>query len=125
MQALGWGPSRAFCVEGGFTSWTGDRDGCRKVGIGDSTCFASKVETAKAVVRRPMGDRNPFRRGTADAAQEGCGSRGGRDQNSGQGLRPRRPRGRPCRRGCPWRCAEARNAIGAARAANELVRDGG
>ncbi|MFD4588952.1 IS701 family transposase [Streptomyces sp. NPDC058434] len=50
------------------TSWTDDRDRCRKAGIDDSTGFATKVEMAKAMVRRAIAERIPFRWVTGDAA---------------------------------------------------------
>ncbi|MEU9388263.1 IS701 family transposase, partial [Streptomyces sp. NPDC048279] len=50
------------------TSWTDDRDRCRRAGIGDEIAFATKVVMAKAMVRKAIADRIPFRWVTADAA---------------------------------------------------------
>ncbi|MFJ7250322.1 IS701 family transposase [Kitasatospora sp. NPDC098652] len=48
-------------------SWTDDRDRCRAAGIGDEVEFATKVQLARAMVRRAIDDRIPFRWVTADA----------------------------------------------------------
>ncbi|MEV7783767.1 IS701 family transposase [Kitasatospora sp. NPDC088351] len=48
-------------------SWTDDRERCRAAGIGDEVEFATKVELARAMVRRAIDDRIPFRWVTADA----------------------------------------------------------
>ncbi|MFJ8871716.1 IS701 family transposase, partial [Streptomyces sp. NPDC102473] len=50
------------------TSWTDDRERCRAAGIDDSVAFETKVVTAKAMVRRAIADKIPFRWVTADAA---------------------------------------------------------
>lgn len=52
------------------TSWTDDRERCRAAGIGDTVGFETKVVIAKAMVRRAIEARIPFRWVTADAA---CG----------------------------------------------------
>ncbi len=49
-------------------SWTEDRDRCRRAAIDDSTGFATKVAMAKAMVRRAIEEKVPFRWVTADAA---------------------------------------------------------
>lgn len=48
-------------------SWMDDRERCRAAGIGDEVEFATKVQLAKAMVRRAIDDGIPFRRVTADA----------------------------------------------------------
>ncbi len=48
-------------------SWTDDRGRCRAAGIGDEVEFATKVDLARAMVRRAIDDRIPFRWVTADA----------------------------------------------------------
>ncbi|MFI6523091.1 IS701 family transposase [Streptomyces uncialis] len=48
-------------------SWTDDRERCREAGIGDEVEFATKVQLARAMVRRAIDDRIPFRWVTADA----------------------------------------------------------
>ncbi|KIQ64612.1 endonuclease DDE [Kitasatospora griseola] len=48
-------------------SWTDDRERCRAAGIGDEVEFATKVQLAKAMVRRAIDDGIPFRWVTADA----------------------------------------------------------
>ncbi|MGM9333837.1 IS701 family transposase [Streptomyces murinus] len=50
------------------TSWTDDRDRCRRAGITDEAVFETKVAMAKAMVRRAITDDIPFRWVTADAA---------------------------------------------------------
>jgi SRSO17 transposase len=50
------------------TSWTDDRDRCRQAGINDDVAFETKVAMAKAMVRRAIADKIPFRWVTADAA---------------------------------------------------------
>ncbi|MET9017039.1 IS701 family transposase [Streptomyces olivaceoviridis] len=50
------------------TSWTDDRDRCRRAGIDDTVVFETKVAMAKAMVRRAIADKIPFRWVTADAA---------------------------------------------------------
>ncbi|MEU9671681.1 IS701 family transposase, partial [Streptomyces bobili] len=50
------------------TSWTDDRERCRRAGIGDEVAFETKVVMAKAMVRKAIADRIPFRWVTADAA---------------------------------------------------------
>ncbi|MDQ0808686.1 SRSO17 transposase [Streptomyces sp. B3I7] len=50
------------------TSWTDDRARCRHSGIGDEVAFETKATMAKAMVRRAIADRIPFRWVTADAA---------------------------------------------------------
>lgn len=50
------------------TSWTDDRERCRRAGIEESTGFETKVAMAKAMVRRAIADRIPFGWVTADAA---------------------------------------------------------
>ncbi|GGV50412.1 hypothetical protein GCM10010293_61390 [Streptomyces griseoflavus] len=50
------------------TSWTDDRKRCHRAGIGDEVAFESKVAMAKAMGRRAIADRIPFRWVTADAA---------------------------------------------------------
>lgn len=50
------------------TSWTDDRERCRRAGVDDSVAFATKVAMAKAMVRRAIADRIPFGWVTADAA---------------------------------------------------------
>lgn len=47
------------------TSWTDDRERCRQAGITDETAFATKVVMAKAMVRKAIADRIPFRWVTA------------------------------------------------------------
>ncbi|CAM5306012.1 SRSO17 transposase OS=Streptomyces griseomycini OX=66895 GN=FHS37_007252 PE=4 SV=1 [Streptomyces griseomycini] len=53
------------------TSWTDDRDRCRRAGIDDGIVFETKVAMAKAMIRRAIADRVPFRWVTADAGY-GC-----------------------------------------------------
>ncbi|MFE1384369.1 IS701 family transposase [Streptomyces sp. NPDC058740] len=48
-------------------AWTDDRERCREAGIDDGVEFATKVQLAKAMVRRAIDDRIPFRWVTADA----------------------------------------------------------
>ncbi len=48
-------------------SWTDDRERCREAGIGDEVEFATKVQLARAMVRRAVDDGIPFRWVTADA----------------------------------------------------------
>ncbi|MFD7736657.1 IS701 family transposase [Kitasatospora phosalacinea] len=48
-------------------SWTDDRERCRAAGIGDEVEFATKVQLARAMVRRAIDDKIPFRWVTADA----------------------------------------------------------
>ncbi|MFE2346696.1 IS701 family transposase [Kitasatospora cineracea] len=48
-------------------SWTDDRERCRAAGIGDEVEFATKVQLARAMVRRAIDDQIPFRWVTADA----------------------------------------------------------
>ncbi|MFD0567840.1 IS701 family transposase [Kitasatospora saccharophila] len=48
-------------------SWTDDRVRCRTAGIGDEVEFATKVQLARAMVRRAIDDKIPFRWVTADA----------------------------------------------------------
>lgn len=48
-------------------SWMDDRVRCRAAGIGDEVEFATKVQLARAMVRRAIDDRIPFRWVTADA----------------------------------------------------------
>lgn len=50
------------------TSWTDDRERCRRAGIGDEVAFETKVAVAKATVRKAIADRVPFGWVTADAA---------------------------------------------------------
>ncbi|GAA3289644.1 hypothetical protein GCM10020295_02020 [Streptomyces cinereospinus] len=50
------------------TSWTDDRDRCRRAGIDDSVTFETKVAMAKAMVRRAIAEKIPFGWVTADAA---------------------------------------------------------
>jgi FOG: Transposase len=50
------------------TSWTDDRERCRRAGIDDSVAFETKVAMAKAMVRKAIADRIPFAWVTADAA---------------------------------------------------------
>ncbi|WP_345204127.1 IS701 family transposase, partial [Streptomyces lavendulae] len=50
------------------TSWTEDRERCRAAGIEDTVGFETKVVMAKAMVRRAITGRIPFRWVTADAA---------------------------------------------------------
>ncbi|RAJ47986.1 IS4 family transposase [Streptomyces sp. PsTaAH-130] len=50
------------------TSWTDDRERCRRAGIDDEVDFETKVAMAKAMVRRAITDKIPFRWVTADAA---------------------------------------------------------
>ncbi|WP_455681382.1 IS701 family transposase [Streptomyces flaveolus] len=50
------------------TSWTDDRERCQRAGIGDKVAFETKVAMAKAMVRRAIADKIPFRWVTADAA---------------------------------------------------------
>ena len=50
------------------TSWTDDRDRCRRAGIDDHVAFETKVAMAKAMVRRAIADKVPFSWVTADAA---------------------------------------------------------
>ncbi len=42
-------------------SWTDDRERCRRAGIGDEVAFETKVAMAKAMVRRAIADKIPFR----------------------------------------------------------------
>lgn len=49
-------------------SWTSDHDRCRAVGIDDTVVFETKVVMAKAMVRRGITEKIPFRWVTADAA---------------------------------------------------------
>ncbi|WP_441248233.1 IS701 family transposase [Kitasatospora sp. McL0602] len=48
-------------------SWTDDRERCRTAGIDDGVEFATEVQLARAMVRRAIDDRIPFRWVTADA----------------------------------------------------------
>lgn len=48
-------------------SWTEDRERCREAGIGDEVMFATKVQLARAMIRRAVDDGIPFRWVTADA----------------------------------------------------------
>ncbi|MEV8457914.1 IS701 family transposase, partial [Streptomyces sp. NPDC052095] len=48
-------------------SWTDDRERCRRAGVDDAVGFATKVAMAKAMVRRAIADKIPFRWVTADA----------------------------------------------------------
>ncbi|MGW2531260.1 IS701 family transposase [Streptomyces sp. NPDC001595] len=50
------------------TSWTDDRERCRRAGIDDTVPFETKVAMAKTMVRRAIADRIPFRWVMADAA---------------------------------------------------------
>ncbi len=50
------------------TSWTSDRERCRRAGIGNEVVFEMKVTMAKAMVRKAIADRIPFTWVTADAA---------------------------------------------------------
>ncbi|MDQ1040183.1 SRSO17 transposase [Streptomyces sp. V3I8] len=50
------------------TAWTDDRERCRRAGIDDSVAFETKVAMAKAMVRRAIAEKVPFRWVTADAA---------------------------------------------------------
>ncbi|MBV7245532.1 IS701 family transposase [Streptomyces sp. MW-W600-10] len=50
------------------TSWTDDRERCHRASIGDEVVFETKVAMAKAMVRRALVDKIPFRWVTADAA---------------------------------------------------------
>ncbi|MGW6413024.1 IS701 family transposase, partial [Streptomyces vinaceus] len=50
------------------TSWTDERERCRAAGIEDTTVFETKAVIAKAMVRRAIAERIPFRWVTADAA---------------------------------------------------------
>lgn len=50
------------------TSWTDDRERCRAAGVEDTVAFETKVAMAKAMVRRAVTERIPFRWVTADAA---------------------------------------------------------
>ena len=50
------------------TSWTDDRERCRAAGIEDTVAFETKVVMAKAMVRRAITEKIPFRWVTADAA---------------------------------------------------------
>ncbi|MFJ7243652.1 IS701 family transposase [Kitasatospora sp. NPDC098652] len=52
-------------------SWTDDRERCRAAGVGDGVEFATKVQLARAMVRRAIDDKIPFRWVTADAGY-GC-----------------------------------------------------
>jgi SRSO17 transposase len=49
------------------TSWTDDRERCRLAGIADHVAFETKVAMAKAMVRRAIVEKIPFRWVTADA----------------------------------------------------------
>ncbi|MGW8955885.1 IS701 family transposase [Streptomyces sp. NPDC055709] len=49
------------------TSWTDDRERCRRAGIADEIAFETKVAMAKAMVRRAIAENIPFRWVTADA----------------------------------------------------------
>lgn len=49
-------------------TWTDDRERCRAAGIDDTVGFETKVVTAKAMVRRAIAKKIPFRWVTADAA---------------------------------------------------------
>jgi len=49
-------------------SWTDDRERCRAAGIEDTIAFETKVVIAKAMVRRVITGRIPFRWVAADAA---------------------------------------------------------
>ncbi|MBZ6090725.1 IS701 family transposase, partial [Streptomyces olivaceus] len=50
------------------TSWTDAPERCRRAGIGDDVAFETKVAMARAMVRRAIADKVPFRWVTADAA---------------------------------------------------------
>lgn len=48
--------------------WTDDRERCRRAGIGDEAAFSTKVTMARAMVRRAIAGKVPFRWTTADTA---------------------------------------------------------
>lgn len=48
-------------------AWTDDRDRCRRAGIDDTVGFATKVAMAKAMVRRAIAEKIPFKWVAADA----------------------------------------------------------
>lgn len=50
------------------TSWTDDRERCRRAGIDDTVVFETKVAMAKSMVRRAIAGKVPFPWVTADAA---------------------------------------------------------
>lgn len=50
------------------TSWTDDRERCKAAGVSDDVTFETKVVIAKAMVRRAITEKIPFRWVTADAA---------------------------------------------------------
>jgi hypothetical protein len=50
------------------TSWTDDRECCRRAGVEDTIGFETKVAMAKAMVRRAIAERIPFGWVTTDAA---------------------------------------------------------
>ncbi|MFE0420464.1 IS701 family transposase [Streptomyces tendae] len=97
------------------TSWTDDRDRCRLAGITDEVAFGTKVAMAKAMVRRAIADKIPFRWVTADAAygfSKGWRSEleradvfhvpaTTRHRHRGHPLGDRPPRPRPVQRPCP------------------------
>lgn len=49
------------------TSWTDDRERCRRASIGDEVASETKVAMAKAMVRKAVTDRIPIGWVTADA----------------------------------------------------------
>jgi SRSO17 transposase len=51
--------------------WTGDRDRCRRAGIGDKVAFATKPELARAMIGRAVAAGIPFSWVTADEAYGG------------------------------------------------------
>jgi SRSO17 transposase len=62
------------------TSWTDDRERCRRAGIDDTVGFATKVAMAKAMVRRAIAGRTPVGWVAADSAyrlQQGLAIRAG------------------------------------------------
>lgn len=50
------------------TSWTDDRERCRRAGISDEAGFGTTAAMAKAMVRRAIAQKTPFGWVTADAA---------------------------------------------------------
>ena len=51
--------------------WTGDRDRCRRAGIGDEVAFATKPELARTMIGRAVAAGVPFSWVTADEAYGG------------------------------------------------------
>ncbi|WP_143587938.1 transposase, partial [Streptomyces alboverticillatus] len=64
--ATGCGRTRFDCTLCLPDSWTGDRERHRQAGIGIAVGFPAKVAVAKALVRRVIQEKIPFRWVSAD-----------------------------------------------------------